>query len=881
MDSFKEIVKWSNERLSPWKQDALRRLALSLSLTDEEEALILSNLKRASGFTLEGTPATLEPLKVEHFGVATVEADFYLKEIRDITGVNRLAKGASLSFLQSGLTIVYGRNGSGKSGFVRIFRNAGRTRLESAAKLRVLGDVYDESPTVKQQTATIVVHRDGNEVPVPWDNAAGQCAELGKVSVFDSDAAAVYVDNGNQIHYLPFGLSLPHKLNDLMLRLKDALDRELLPVTAALNAAKLQFPQVRDTSAQRFWVGLDGTTTEEAIDKATAFDAAAAARLAEVQRLLAADVATAVDLEALVKSATEAAHLVRAIQAGLDDDQFLQYRVARHQAAQARHTAELDASSLFAGEPLPGVGADTWRALWLAARAYSTSEAYDGQPFPVVSLGEAKNACVLCHQVLSPEASARLLRFEAFVSGHLAASADAAESRVQTLLENLPSVASSKLDGWLNFVTQVRRRNPALADALERFASGAHIRYVAAALVLRGGEPLDALPALPAPIGELEAFAVGIAHEAEKLKAADDGAARDRLVAERAELEDRKFLSEQGALVRQRRLLLFQAALFTSAMGETQTTAITRKANELIDVHLTAKVVGDFTAECEGLDMPHLKVRLARKSDQKRAVFQTNTGSAAARESSAILSEGEQRALALAAFFTELKHSEGMGPIVIDDPVSSLDRDRSLLVAGRIAEEAKSRQVIVFTHDLIFFNELSKAADDRGVTCDGRHLFATASQTGCLDQAGITWKGLKTVKRINRLRSEVGRLSKLATSSPTDYEVEIKNLYGRLRDSYERLVEEHIFSDIVIRGVDRVETQKLRYVHLSDDNAIKFHTGMTRANTYSHDNPASGTVKVPDPTEFIADLDYIDRLISDLQAEANAAEKRRPLMKSK
>jgi hypothetical protein len=59
------------------------------------------------------------------------------------------------------------------------------------------------------------------------------------------------------------------------------------------------------------------------------------------------------------------------------------------------------------------------------------------------------------------------------------------------------------------------------------------------------------------------------------------------------------------------------------------------------------------------------------------------------------------------------------------------------------------------------------------------------------------------------------------------------------RDSYERLVEENIFCDVVRRGVDRIETQKLRMVHLSDALAMRFHDGMTKANTYSHDNPAS------------------------------------------
>ena len=68
-------------------------------------------------------------------------------------------------------------------------------------------------------------------------------------------------------------------------------------------------------------------------------------------------------------------------------------------------------------------------------------------------------------------------------------------------------------------------------------------------------------------------------------------------------------------------------------------------------------------------------------------------------------------------------------------------------------------------------------------------------------------------------RDDFAPLKKLHTSSPSDYEFKVKHLYGRLRDSYERLVEEHIFCDVVRRGVDRIETQKLRMV--SDALAIR------------------------------------------------------------
>ncbi len=80
---------------------------------------------------------------------------------------------------------------------------------------------------------------------------------------------------------------------------------------------------------------------------------------------------------------------------------------------------------------------------------------------------------------------------------------------------------------------------------------------------------------------------------------------------------------------------------------------------------------------------------------------------------SEILSEGEQRAIALAGFLTEVNEVDTGHAIIFDDPVSSLDWDRRALIAERLAEEAKKRQVIIFTHDFSFALQLEKSAKDK------------------------------------------------------------------------------------------------------------------------------------------------------------------------
>lgn len=61
-------------------------------------------------------------------------------------------------------------------------------------------------------------------------------------------------------------------------------------------------------------------------------------------------------------------------------------------------------------------------------------------------------------------------------------------------------------------------------------------------------------------------------------------------------------------------------------------------------------------------------------------------------------------------------------------------------------------------------------------------------------------------------------------------------------------------------------------IHLSHALAIRFHEGMTKANTHSHDNPASDSVAVPPPDEFLADLAFLESLIADLTSERQATE---------
>ena len=293
-----DIEDWS-KKLSPWKQDALRRLAISNELADTDLDELLAMVKSAGGVKLGADPPIPTPFTKEHYGSGKHQP-IVLKGIANVENVNRLASKASLTFCPKALTVIYGRNGSGKSGFVRILRTACRTRVENPAKLKVLADVY--GTTSGPQTADILIDYGVGEIAVPWSAGNSASPQLMQVAVFDTASAQLYVDGGNQIRYLPFGLALPHRLNAVCLKLKEKLEAERASkIGNQVSLTAIVFSVQRETQAQLFNKSISKVTTNAQIGAATAFSVSDQQRLDKITSALSAGATAVADLNALVK----------------------------------------------------------------------------------------------------------------------------------------------------------------------------------------------------------------------------------------------------------------------------------------------------------------------------------------------------------------------------------------------------------------------------------------------------------------------------------------------------------------------------------------------------------------------------------------------------
>jgi hypothetical protein len=191
--AFADLVLWAKDR-PRWQQDALRRLVLNEELKDND-------LEQLTDICLD-PKVPFEPITQAHVAIDGGSSEpVSLSCIQNPIGVNALAKDQRLEFAKEGLTVIYGDNGSGKSGYVRVLKHACRTRDRGA---KILRDIEDTEGT--PQSAKIHFSRGKTEIEFDWSPEGVNDPDLPAVSIFDSRSANIHVEKTNAVAYIPQSL---------------------------------------------------------------------------------------------------------------------------------------------------------------------------------------------------------------------------------------------------------------------------------------------------------------------------------------------------------------------------------------------------------------------------------------------------------------------------------------------------------------------------------------------------------------------------------------------------------------------------------------------------------------------------------------------------
>jgi energy-coupling factor transporter ATP-binding protein EcfA2 len=246
--AFAELLKWSRGDRPAWQRDALRRLV-------QQDALNTSDVEALLTICLDPNSPS-EPLSEDHLSGHTAAGEaISIVRIEDPVGINALAAKQKLEFAKTGLTVIYGDNGSGKSGYVRVLKHACRTR-DCGSK--ILRDVEDAG--AKQQSAKIIFARNGIDDAFDWSPDVPGHPELPSVSIFDSRSANIHVEKTNAVAYIPRPMQVLEELASTCDLIKAKLDERLREITAktplAIKTPKLSL----DTAAGAYVRGLTANT---------------------------------------------------------------------------------------------------------------------------------------------------------------------------------------------------------------------------------------------------------------------------------------------------------------------------------------------------------------------------------------------------------------------------------------------------------------------------------------------------------------------------------------------------------------------------------------------------------------------------------------------
>ncbi|MGC0274865.1 AAA family ATPase [Pseudactinotalea sp. Z1739] len=609
-----------------------------------------------------------------------------LTRLSEVRGVNALVPGAIIE-PHEGLTILYGENGTGKTGYSRVFKALANSRTADT----ILGDI--EADTAEAQTAKLKFKLGDDEQTFAWTGERG-VSPFTRMSIFDSPAVTTHVDDDLDYVYTPASLALFNHVTAAIQAVTGEIDAAIsalgtggsgllsrfqrgssvYPLIETLGASTdLAELKAKAATGEAVEADLDGLTQAVAALRANTIGTQITALKAE-QRVL-AQAATAAD--ALVSFDPTA------------------YNEALTKRAQLAADYETFRRELFAAADLPAEPDDTWSDFIEAGETYRQH---------LVELGaHDSERCLYCRQPLLDPARDLLSRYSTYLEDRISADIRATDSLLAGFKHEVTGVEGKDLAQFVDeyddeeeqpsYFAQVAAIEGARSGLASTVADGKRASVTIADVVTQ-----------PRADVETELVAVGEGLTTLETQQQNRTQALAEKQAELMELKDAAELGKSWPLIE---------AQVRSAKEADQLKTLKRPLSSLARaVTALAKTASDqlinqsfdalFLEECDALRAPTLKLQFVGREGRahRRKVLSGK------HKPSKVLSEGEQKVLALADFLAEARLAGITAPVIFDDPVSSLDHRRINEVAQRIAGLADDNQVIVFTHDILFATTL-------------------------------------------------------------------------------------------------------------------------------------------------------------------------------
>lgn len=191
MTILQEIQKWA-EAQPAWQQDAIARIYARAELSAQDYDDLYALLKSEHGIA---DPKGRKPGRLaadQIAGAAPAGQLVQIEAIKNLRHVNALAPDQRLPIAKSGLSVIYGENGAGKSGYSRALKKACRARDQSEP---IYPDARLAPGAAGVPQASFELLIDHKAAEIEWIANKPAPNALSAIAIFDSHCARAYVDN--------------------------------------------------------------------------------------------------------------------------------------------------------------------------------------------------------------------------------------------------------------------------------------------------------------------------------------------------------------------------------------------------------------------------------------------------------------------------------------------------------------------------------------------------------------------------------------------------------------------------------------------------------------------------------------------------------------
>lgn len=768
-------------------------------------------------------------------GLHDNERDYYsnlmLSKLENVEGVNALLEGQSIEFSPN-LTIIYGSNGSGKSGYTRLLKNV----FYSKSKEKILSNIYS-TDIVKPVNANFIFKSEGNEISVSYNNNDHSIFE--QFSVFDGKSAVKHIESKNEFEFKPAGLNFFGKFADALSHVEKKLNNEVTIKQQGTNINNLLMLFDGNSEVTEAIQAINTDKGFENLSKIASYTEKNTKEKESVQKKYEElQIASTKkdqeirNLNTIKKLLLQVKQSVEKFNQYFSNEMFEKANQAIIECLEKEEIAKNEGVENFKTDNLNGIGTSEWKNFILSAEKFALLQENGNSHYP-----KNEDHCLFCQQKLSEPAQKLIINYRKFiesVSEKKAAELQNKLNKAKKLYDDLDFnlfPPNNILTNWLieNYPIELEIIKHSIEKQqilAEKICSDIQNKVV--------NEKVGVL----IETNIFETIEIELEKSLTILNTGNQFKDLERLRNSIINLEHKEKLSLH--FPKFENYFNMQVWLNKASKANFPKQKITLKEKELSSKYFSENYVSIFNNECQKLN-GDFGIEINRTSTAGKSYRQLRLKG---KNPNTILSEGEQKVIATADFLAEMKLSEINRGIIFDDPVTSLDDKRKNEIATRLVEEAELRQVIIFTHDLVFVSNLLSKCEQQEAeflchwieNIDGKNPGAIY-----LNNAPSYEKDYKTSGKAQNYLNEAKK------SNPQQREEKIKNGFAALRTSYEAQVVFGLFKGVVQRFNERVSIESLRKVYFTTELidellesyalCCRFMEGHSHSDKYSYKKP--------------------------------------------